>query len=646
MASKNLFDSDLSEVSAVSAPSRGGGGAPPIVKTASAFDGVDDALRTIANWDINRQKVRERETVAEVDSGVDQAIENAFAESMGDMYQSDIDSTLDRLDALRKAAGQGRDRTDRFNISLMREAKQLKARYPDRTAAINQAFAARGLIDPRTALLNKQAEIEDNRQRAEEARLEKMIGAAVEGGFAVYKEPGNPGSGVDRPATFAAMQNAADIQKRTAETYQRLGLVRDEKGQLGYTIRPEYAAARPQLEADIWNQALIGLRPAVNNLQAMLAAGNPQNLQMIRDETSNLISMADKFRVRIMQESVMSLNPKEREEHMKFVDEVVLQPLLQVATNIRDAKDINQMQAAANVLDWSSKNFQLMNHRDAPTLSRLVFFNRDLATSFLNNVKLNPNFLEGGNNLASRELNTILDMTPPNGTPTDAQIDMDAGEGDYSKEQRATRVQVGIKTQQDFISKGIVASTPADVYGWLGTQKPLYNAFKEAPLSGNDVKRLTDQMLTANYSANLTNAVKHFPEAGRKVGAYSFDVVERRLLDLSRELRTTPVGSKIGQEFAFSYNPSKNKFEIKSLNPKKDGVQTAIEGIAAGVPGGMGVPQFSQDYSRVKVLQDRLNEVNKILPHLAKTRQYKPEYEGVSDDEFLMGFEALLNGRI
>lgn len=339
----------------------------------------------------------------------------------------------------------------------------------------------------------------------------------------------------------------------------------------------------------------------------------------------------------------MSLNPKEREEHMKFVDEVVLQPLLQVATNIRDAKDINQMKAAANVLDWSSKNFQLMNHRDAPTLSRLVFFNRDLATSFLNNVKLNPNFLEGGNNLASRELNTILDMTPPNGTPTDAQIDMDAGEGDYSKEQRATRVQVGIKTQQDFISKGIVASTPADVYGWLGTQKPLYNAFKEAPLSGNDVKRLTDQMLTANYSANLANAVKHFPEAGRKVGAYSFDVVERRLLDLSREMRTpatVPMIGRavVGEDFSFVYDRAANRFKVQASDEwmkrfASSGVQTNREA-------------ESRQFAVLPDLKKRLDEINRILPHLAKTKQYKPEYEGVSDDEFLMGFEALLNGRI
>lgn len=645
MARRNLFNSDLSEVSAVeAAPIRGAGSIPPLMTTPSS--GIGEALGILAKWDASRAPAREAEKVAEVEASVDEAIDVSFNEAMGDLASRDIDLAVDQLSAMREAARQGKDRSDRFNITLMQQAKELKAKYPDRAQLINSAFKERGFIDPRASLLNEQQAVETARLQNEEARQEKMLNAAVEANIAVFNEPGNPGSGVNRTATFAALNEARQNQERTAETMKQLGLVRKEDGTLGYTIRMEYAQARPQLERDIWNQAVIGLRGPVNELQRMLQAANPQNLQEIRQMTGSLMSMADQFRNRILNEVNMSLNPVEREQHMKFVDESVLQPLLQIATNIRDAKDINQMKAAAEVLDFSSKNFQLMNHQDAPGLTRLSLLGREIASSFMNNVKLSPNMLSSGNRMAGKELSAVLDMLPDSAEPKSGQMDLDKSETEFGQDERAHRIGVSTNIQQQFVQKGLIASSDPDTYTWIASQKPLYNASKERLLSGNDVKQLTQQMLTNNYRANLDNAVKRFPEEGAKIGSYSFDVVERRLMDLSRELRTSGAGGQIGKDFAFEYNRSANRFEIKSLNPKKDNVQSAIEGIAAGVPGGMGVTQFSQDYSKVRILQERLTEINNMLPHLAKTKQFKPEYEGVSDDEFLGGLDALLNGRI
>lgn len=641
---RNIFDSQLSDVSGVSTPSGSGIGTPPIVKKASSLDGVGDALNILAKWDAGNQVRREKKENAEVETGVDAAIDSAFQSTFGINERNDINASMDRLEALQQAASQGRGTADRFNLSLMAEAKALKTKYPDKAQLINQAFRDRGLIDPRTSILQKQAKIEQDRATFEEEIRQRQITNAVDSGYAVFNEPGNPGSGINREKTFAAINEAQQIQQRQNARNQALGIYKKTTGEYGVTMRPAYLAEQPQLRSDAWNMALLGVRPAVNELQKMLVGADPNNLQAIKEQAARIVQQADTYRLNQRAAVATTLNSEEFKDHMNFVENEVIVPLTQAVLNIQNASDLNQIKAAAHVLQLFNDNFQLMNYRDAPTLTRLTLFNRDVATAMLNGVKLGEGILAPGLSVANRELATVMDLMPPKEKPKDPDMKFDQPETDYGKEDRETRINFGYGQQKNFIDKSIIAERVEDSYAWVKTQTPLYNAFQERKFSPADTKRISDQMLSANYAANLQHAVNHYPENGAKVGAYSFDVVERRLLDIGRELRTTGGGGKLGTEYQFVWNSASNKLEVKSLKPKKDNVQSAIEGIATGVPGGIGIPTFSQDYGNVRALTERLQELNKAIPHLLKTKKFKPNYEGVSDDEFMQATVQFING--
>ena len=638
----DILESGLSDVSApggISVPR-----APrlaPIQTKGNVVEAAADIAKILIG---GGTAIREKNIARDIDSGVEDAVSRSFQTATGVNETLQIDEAVSRLSKLRQAGAQGKDVTDRFQVALLKESKQLKSRFPHRTSVINDAFRKRGLLDPRIQLLNEQAAIEDKRVASQAAREETLINDAFEIGAAVLNEPGNFASGVNREATLNFMTRQVQNEERKNAIYRQMGIATKKTGEKVFTLRSEYIANRKTLQTITFDRALTGLRPMVNQIQQMIANAGPGDINEVKRQLRTLATQADQFRLAQSREAVGNLNPKEAEDHMAFVDRTI-SDMARGLVGLEDAKDLSSMKASAQALDIVTKNADIWTARELPSVFRMTRVNPQLVNSIIQVAKF-KNLQKLSEDIGT-ELTKLTDMMPPaTGTSTDTDTNLSGSEDDKGTEDKAVRLGAGIQLQSEFISKGIVAKDANETHVWAQSQAPLFNAQVSGELSSNDAGTLANQHASPNWAANFARAQTTHPETAKRLGGYSYDVTERTILNMGRELRSAKFGlGKLGVNYDINYNEEAQKFEVVNLEPRPAGIRTTTGPSRGRIKVGQQEPDPTGRFIQQPGISNRVKQLNKLVPHLTRMRQFKNGPNELNDKEFIDGLTRVVTGQ-
>lgn len=629
---KNIFDSGLSEVNAVSSgqsyPALGG---PQIVKKNSGIaEAVGAGAGLITAFLESRDKEEESEITKEVDKSIDTSLLAADINSEGD-----ISNVADRLEKLKTAANQGRIVTDKFYISLAQESKRLKTQYPDKSSYINKVFKERGITDPRLELLNDIRKVEEKKRDSQLAREEEIISQASKAGIVVFNEDGNPSSGINRSETLKMAFDAVKTQEEKKRVMSTLGYFQTESGELKPTLRLNYVKLQPALRSATFNEALVGIRPAINEIQGLLRTGDLTKVGDIKRKIDDVIVLADQFRLQQKADSVV-LNKAEQEDHMAFVDGLI-KDMTQGLLGAKESNDINVIKSATFVMDWWNKNADVLNAKDSPTISRLMRLSPEFAGPLLSIAKYGKGKLESLGSAVGNDLSTFIDMMPkPSGNSGDGDVKLENSESNFGKDQKESRIKTSTTLQQEFINRGIVASNPEESHTWVQSQAPMYNAHIEQALSSNDYKTIFNQITSTNWKANLNIAKSTHPESVNKISSYAYDVAERNLLNTSRELRTDAGGAIMGQDYNIVYDSGLDSFVVKpivkgslgQLDPSSDEYKRAVQFRGSD-------PRLNTGFSQVPAIKNRLDSLNKAYQFMKEFKDSKPGMKSMSNEDWL-----------
>ncbi|MHA2069070.1 MAG: hypothetical protein ACXABY_32305, partial [Candidatus Thorarchaeota archaeon] len=541
---------------------------------------------------------------------------------------------------LKQSARQGRggDVTDKFNLNLLKQAKILKARFPNRTGLINKAFKDRGFVDPRKALLEEQGAIEDAVRLAEAKRTEELLDTAQELGVTILKEDGTE----DREATLQWMRNKQADDAAYAERLKVLGLSLQKDGSLKSVMRKEYVLARPGLQRGMFNTVASAMRPLVVQLQTLAKTAKPEDVPLLKAKLEEIVQQADQLRLFNRQTTAGNLSDAEREDHTKFV-EGMISDLTRGIVGVQASNDLNAFKTAAMTLDIMTQNAGVMNARDLPTISRLMALgDRNLVSSMISQ----GIFVGGNYQRLGREVGNELLLLGKNNTippvPVPKNPPVETSENGLSDDEKTGRIALTADVQQSFIKRGIVCENEACSYSWLMTQGPALKQSSSDTMSPNDIRVNTKMMLSPNYTANLNRAMEDHPETAAKIGAHAFDVVERNLLNLSRELRGGEFAGRLGADYTIEYDASERAFKIKDVKGFKKAVLPKFKGTEVLESRSPQTP--AQRFERVSAIADRVKTVNESLPLLLRTKSFKPNLDKISDNKFITEVGKLLVG--
>ena len=568
---------------------------------------------------------------------VEDAIEAASTTGLGISSDADIQSNMDKLEKTAQASLQGRDASDRFHLQLISSLKAIKANYPNRIEEIDEALRKRGLIDPRIQLLKEQSDREDKLAAADEARFQGLFNLAFEGGWSVHVDENDKASPIDRPATLAMAQRMAEIQAQEANIREQYGLTRDDTGKYAFTMRPEFMKNIHLHRTHLWESAVVGIRPFLNEFARDINTARPEDIGVMQQKLSQIVGMKDRFLLQAQAKTVeFGLNPKETELYMAEANNVIAGLTGGILDG--DVKDLNQMKAMTTVYNWASQNANNLNASEAPALWRLTFLSPTLVSDMINTGKYGDGLIQKIGRATENNLNNIINLLPGSFNPKDGDNNVDGSEIGKSDDQVKDRIGFSLGVMNTFNTRGFVASTPGDSAFWVKTQAPLYNAYYRGvgssgdALSANDKAALAGQMSTSNFITNLKRARELFPNDTSKVESYAFDVVSEDVQNKIRELSGT------AGDFSLKFDTASNQFvlEDKSKQPAAGKLGTLARFMNPDV-------DLRMDMSEIARVRTRLEKINKAIPVLLETRGSKSTYKEGTDREFLNSISDTMN---
>jgi len=568
----------------------------------------------------------------EISSGIDEAIEGGFEEAFGETIGEEITEGINRISKTKESSKQGRDATDRFNLFLMSEIKKLKVQHPGKEELINKLLRDRGLIDPQLQLLKEQGAIEDRAEAADFARNETMINEAVKLGVATFNEPGNPASGVDEETTLKQITEVFVARGELDRSLKSRGFFKTPSGEIKSTLRPVYIQNIPVIRRSLFIQAMAGIRAPLNQLSALMRAGD---IKGVNEGMQGLTVLADQFRLDQIK-NTLNLNPSEKEDYMKYVDDLLVS-ITSGVLGTEKITDLNQLKALENVFGYATKNAEIMNATDLPTLFRLSLLSKNLG-----DVLLSTN-LSGNIGLKTKlarkiglEIKTLGDIVPSKSDPEDGDIPpLGSGEVDHSKVDKQDRVQAASDIQKGLQDIGFIINSKADSYTWIQSNGPGFNAFINTSggvvLTEEDRDVIANQMLHPNFLTNLNKSLSFHPKKAAAVGAYAFDMVQQTLQDTMRQFRNFPIFGGLNRDFKIEFDNQTKQFITKDENPLGAARRPGAGPIAGG-----------KSFADIAGVKDRMNKINKMVPFLVETRQFKDSVKGTSEVEFMESVKDLV----
>lgn len=612
----DLYDTKLGAVAAPNTRVGDGGGSrfgAPIISKG----GVGDALAGLGNVLNVGAKAIEAKADQAIDKGVQVAIEDTNEEVLGIRPDMQIDDQLDQLKKVQAAVAQGEDYFDRFNVTLGSKVSSLRASNPGYNEKINEKLASYKLTDPNVALSKKITDLQGANEKAQQAAQDKIVVDMVGSGSAVYTEVGNPSSPVNRAETvkayYAAEENAAKIDKlRKAR-----GIFRREKtGENFYGLGDDYIENQQGLFEGTYGEIVLGIRPVANSLNQLIRTG--ASVEQVHEKIGQVTQLTDAYRQKALKNTAQ-MNSAEAEDYMKFVDNNLM-GVSQGILALKDIKDLNAISDSLKTYEAWVNNAKYRNVKDAPGLSRLVTIHPQLAATALNLAKFKPGITTALGDQTGAELYTVLDIFPnkgKTGVSTDKDTPVGTGNQGKSDEQIEQRQVFGAKMIQGIINNNQVNSDSKDNHVWIMSQDPLLDAYRKQKLSEQDKAQLFKQMTTPNYLANLKAAADTHPESAKVLGAYAHDMALTGISTVAREM--------MGAGDLVKFKPGENAIRYDNLTGEF-------------VPAAVGeVNKSSQAYLRLTTL-------NKAIPLLLDTRDYKDSYElGMTDAQFLERLGGQLN---